>query len=86
MIWLCVVRVFEALHFQFTTKFLYLYNLSFYDKPRITYEPLLVAGLHSSFYFKNLICKFSFIKYFLFSSYIFPKSCLELLAVSNLVL
>ena len=38
---LCVVRVFEVLNFHFTTKFYYLHNLSIYDIPRITYEPLL---------------------------------------------
>jgi len=36
----------EALHFHFTTKFLYLHNLSIYDNPRITYEPLLPAVFH----------------------------------------
>jgi len=41
---LCVVRVSEALHFNFATKFLYLHNLSIYDEARITYEPLLWAG------------------------------------------
>ncbi len=40
---LCVVRVSEAFHFQFTTNFLYLYNLSIYDETRITYEPLLAT-------------------------------------------
>jgi len=44
-VWLCVVRVSEALHFHFMTKFYYLHNLSIYDKPRITYEPLLPTVL-----------------------------------------
>ncbi len=49
-----IVRVSEALLFHFTTKFLYLHNLQIYDKPRITYEPLL--GFRA-FFFKLLLFK-----------------------------
>jgi len=45
----------EALYFHFTTKFHCLHNLSIYAEPRITYEPLLWAGVPSLLFDKSSI-------------------------------